>query len=67
MNDEVLKELWEVKDQISRESAYDTVALLSRLQIAQKSSSRTMVNFSREHLVPSTPIITGSNRSGERA
>jgi hypothetical protein len=66
MNDEVLKELWEIKDQISREAAYDTAALLSRLQNAQKSSLRTLVNFSRDHLDTSLPMGTSTESSGER-
>jgi len=54
MSDEVLKELWEVKDQIAREALYDTVALLTRLQDAQKKSNRTIVDFSRPHDPPAT-------------
>ena len=47
MPDEILRELWETKDQIARECDHDLRRLFDRLKAAQKSSSHPKVNRTR--------------------
>ena len=46
MRDEILEELWQIKDEIAKEAGYDIDVLLSRLQKMQQASSRTTINRS---------------------
>ena len=55
MSDEVLKDLWDAKDEIAKEHDFDVSALLSHLQQVQKSSSRKTVNLSRTEKIESRP------------
>ncbi len=44
MKDEILEELWQVKDQIAAETGGDTRALFDRLRRIKLTSSQHMVN-----------------------
>jgi len=48
MKDEVLEELWNVKDELARESGYDIKVLLETLRAAQAASTRPTVNLYAE-------------------
>ena len=48
MKDEIIEELWAIKDQIAKECGYDIRVLFERLKEAQKKSKRPVV--SRRHL-----------------
>nr|VFK32960.1 MAG: hypothetical protein BECKMB1821G_GA0114241_11328 [Candidatus Kentron sp. MB]VFK35762.1 MAG: hypothetical protein BECKMB1821I_GA0114274_11438 [Candidatus Kentron sp. MB]VFK77356.1 MAG: hypothetical protein BECKMB1821H_GA0114242_112710 [Candidatus Kentron sp. MB] len=45
MKDEVLQELWEIKDELARESGYDIEALFKTLRTVQTSSTHPIVNL----------------------
>nr|VFK42424.1 MAG: hypothetical protein BECKSD772F_GA0070984_11221 [Candidatus Kentron sp. SD]VFK48239.1 MAG: hypothetical protein BECKSD772E_GA0070983_11182 [Candidatus Kentron sp. SD]VFK80604.1 MAG: hypothetical protein BECKSD772D_GA0070982_11332 [Candidatus Kentron sp. SD] len=45
MKDEVLQELWEIKDELARESDYDIEALFKTLRTVQASSTYPVVNL----------------------
>lgn len=47
MKDEILEELWAIKDGIAQDANYDVSALMSQLKTAQSQSSRKVVNLSR--------------------
>jgi hypothetical protein len=44
MKDEILEELWRVKDQINDETNRNTPALFKRLRLIKLNSSQRMVN-----------------------
>nr|VFJ58145.1 MAG: hypothetical protein BECKDK2373C_GA0170839_106326 [Candidatus Kentron sp. DK] len=48
MKDEVLQELWEIKDELARESGYDVKVLIETLRAAQAVSTRPTVNLYAE-------------------
>nr|VFK22946.1 MAG: hypothetical protein BECKLPF1236B_GA0070989_13344 [Candidatus Kentron sp. LPFa] len=45
MKDEVLQELWEIKDELVRESGYDIEALFKTLRTIQAASTHPIVNL----------------------
>lgn len=47
MKDEILEELWAIKDGIAQDANYDVSALMSQLKTAQSQSSRKVVNLSQ--------------------
>jgi hypothetical protein len=46
MPDEIIKELWAVKDEIAREHGYDVDALVAHLQATHKDKDREVVDRS---------------------
>nr|VFJ60624.1 MAG: hypothetical protein BECKDK2373B_GA0170837_10944 [Candidatus Kentron sp. DK]VFJ61970.1 MAG: hypothetical protein BECKDK2373C_GA0170839_10933 [Candidatus Kentron sp. DK] len=48
MKDEVLQELWEIKDELARESGYDIETLFKMLRTVQAASTRPVVNLYAE-------------------
>jgi hypothetical protein len=48
MTDEIIKELWQVKDQIAKQFNYDVDALVADLQKRQKESGQIIVDLSKE-------------------
>lgn len=44
MNDEILEELWRVKDQINKETKGNTQVLFERLRLIKLKASQHMVN-----------------------
>nr|VFJ61111.1 MAG: hypothetical protein BECKFW1821A_GA0114235_111110 [Candidatus Kentron sp. FW] len=48
MKDEVLQELWEIKDELARESGYDIEALFETLRAVQAASTCPTVNLYAE-------------------
>jgi hypothetical protein len=49
MKDEILEELWRVKDQITAESKGNTQALFDRLRRIKLTASQRMVNHTAPH------------------
>lgn len=47
MSDEVIRELWRVKDEIAKEFNYDIDALVADLRRRQEESGRPVVDLSR--------------------
>ncbi len=45
MSDEIIKELWKVKDDIAREHGYDVDALVAHLQAEQRRDARHVVDL----------------------
>jgi len=45
MSDEIIKELWQIKDSIAREHGYDIGALVAHLQTKKKSASQRVVDL----------------------
>jgi len=48
MKDEVLTELWKVKDRISKESDYNSQKLYERLKKVERSLDRPVVNRTKQ-------------------
>lgn len=46
MSDEIIEELWRVKDSIAREHGYDIEALVAYLQSKEKAEGRQIVDLS---------------------
>ena len=46
MSDEIIEELWRIKDSIAREHGYDIEALVAYLQSKEKAEGRRIVNLS---------------------
>ena len=44
MKDEILEELWQIKDRIAKETNYSTISLFERLKNIQKESHNSVVN-----------------------
>jgi hypothetical protein len=47
MTDEIVEELWQVKDNLAKEFNYNLDALAAELQRRQKESGREVVNLAR--------------------
>jgi hypothetical protein len=47
MVDEIIKKVWQAKDQLAKEFNYDLDALAAELRRRQKQSKRKVVNLSR--------------------
>jgi hypothetical protein len=62
MKDEVLAELWQVKDQLARESGRDVRSLLAKLRLAQASSPHPTVNLARKRQQAEPAVATDSLR-----
>ena len=45
MPDEIIKELWRIKDSIAREHGYDVEALVAHLQTKERSENRRVVDL----------------------
>jgi hypothetical protein len=48
MTDEIIEELWRVKDNIAKQFNYDIDALAAELQRRQKESGRQVVNLTKD-------------------
>ena len=46
MSDEIIEELWRIKDSIAREHGYDIEALVAYLQSKEKTEGRQIVDLS---------------------
>ena len=46
MADEIIKELWEIKDGIAREHGYDMDALIAQLQTRRKAEGQQVLDLS---------------------
>ena len=46
MSDEIIEELWQIKDSIAREHGYDIEALAAYLQSKEKAEDRQVVDLS---------------------
>ena len=46
MSDEIIEELWRIKDSIAREHGYDIEALVAYLQSQEKAEGRQIVDLS---------------------
>ena len=46
MSDEIIMELWRIKDRIAREHGYDIDALVAHLQAKNRAEGRQVVNLS---------------------
>lgn len=46
MSDEIIEELWRIKDSIAREHEYDIEALVAYLQSKEKAEGRQIVDLS---------------------
>ena len=46
MSDEIIEELWRIKDSIAREHGYDIEALVAYLQSKEKAEGRQIVDLS---------------------
>jgi hypothetical protein len=47
MTDEIMEELWRVKDNLAKQFNYDVAALAAELQRRQKESGREVVNLTK--------------------
>lgn len=45
MSDEIIREMWQVKDDMSKEHGYDVRALAAYLQNKERTESRQVVNL----------------------
>jgi hypothetical protein len=45
MSDEIIKELWQIKDSIAREYEYDLEALVAHLQTKKRSEGQRIVDL----------------------
>lgn len=54
MKDEILAELWSIKDQIAAETKGDTRTLFKRLKMIQKKSGHPVVNRSQTRKIQAT-------------
>ena len=45
MSDEIIEELWQIKDSIAREHDYDIESLVAHLQTKQRSASQQVVDL----------------------
>ncbi|MBU4272629.1 MAG: hypothetical protein KKE86_06300 [Planctomycetes bacterium] len=48
MTDEIIQEVWRVKDQLAKQFNYDLEALAAELRRRQKESGREVVNLEKE-------------------
>ncbi|MBF0275118.1 MAG: hypothetical protein HQK84_07790 [Nitrospinae bacterium] len=48
MKDEIIEELWKVKDEIAKEHNYDIDKLVETLREREKTEKRKIVDFSEE-------------------
>jgi hypothetical protein len=48
MSDEIIQELWQIKDRIAKQFNYDLKALAAELQMQQRQSGRKIVNLAKE-------------------
>ena len=48
MKDEILEELWQIKDKIARETNYNTQALFERLRAVQAASANPVVDRTKQ-------------------
>jgi hypothetical protein len=48
MKDEILEELWQIKDKIARETNYNTQSLFERLKKIQAESNHSVVNRTKQ-------------------
>ncbi len=46
MSDQIIKELWQIKDSIAREHGYDIESLVAHLQTKQRSADQQVVDLS---------------------
>ena len=46
MSDEIIKELWQIKDSIAQEHGYDIEALVAHLQTKKRPAGQQVVNLS---------------------
>ena len=46
MSDEIIRELWKIKDEIARENGYDVKRLIAYLQAKKKSGDYRFVDLS---------------------
>ena len=60
MKDEILEELWAIKDGIAQDAHYDVSTLMSQLKKAQSLSSRKVVNLSQNKKMHATGFRSAS-------
>jgi hypothetical protein len=48
MTDEIIREVWQAKDEIAKQFNYDLDALAAELRKRQKESGRVVVNLEKE-------------------
>jgi hypothetical protein len=54
MKDEILTELWSIKDQIAAETKGSTRALFERLKVIQNKSGRPIINRTQKRKMQAT-------------
>jgi hypothetical protein len=59
MSDEVIRELWRVKEEIAKEFNYDIAALAAELNRRQEESGRPVVDLSRHNAEQGTSDKVG--------
>ena len=64
MSDEIIKELWQIKDSIAREHGYDIEALVAHLQAKDRPEGQRVVDLRamREAAEQGTPADPKSTR-----
>jgi hypothetical protein len=58
MTDEIIREVWQAKDELAKKFDYNIEALVAELQKRQKESGRKVVNFEQEQNYTSPAIST---------
>jgi microcystin degradation protein MlrC len=56
MTDEIIRELWQAKDEIAKQFNYDVEALAAELRKRQRESGRQVVNLEEESAKRTTPL-----------
>ena len=69
MSDEIIKDLWEIKDSIAREHRYDIDRLVAYLRTRQRPKGHPVVDLRRGtgRLEPSHTVWSGTIRVSESA
>ena len=57
MSDEIIKDLWEIKDRIAREHGYDIDRLVAYLRMRQRPKGHPVVDL--------RPVREGSHQQGQ--
>jgi hypothetical protein len=60
VSDEVIRELWRVKEEIAKEFNYDVAALAAQLNRRQEESGRPVVDRSRREPVRGATVSEGN-------
>lgn len=62
MSDEIIEELWQIKDSIAQECEYDIDALVSRLQAKKRPEGQKVVNLCAMRAVAEQGAPTGTDK-----